>query len=165
MYCRDGRAKQAIPLLESVLADCSRIRGPAHPDTFRARRNAAAACHCAKRHTEAVNLGEALLEECEQALGQGHRETLTARANLAHAYHATGRLKRASAHFDRALRDCEQALGPDDQLTSAVRELRQRYLGGRQGSAPIVTQPGELAGPSGVVESFSSGDRATLLPL
>jgi tetratricopeptide (TPR) repeat protein len=143
IYCVSGRAKQAIPLYESVLADCNRIYGPAHPDTFRARRNVAAACHYARRHAEAVDLGEALLEECEPALGQGHRETLTVRANLAHAYHATGRLKRASAHFDRAQRDCEQALGPDDQLTKAVRDLRQRYLRGRQGSAPIVTPPGE----------------------
>jgi tetratricopeptide (TPR) repeat protein len=143
IYCLSGRTKQAIPLYESVLADCTRMSGPAHPDTFRARRNVAAARHYARRTTEAVDLGEALLEDCEQALGQGHRETLTARANLAHAYHATGRLKRASAHFDRALRDCEHALGPDDQLTEAVRDLRQRYLGGRQGSAPILTPPGE----------------------
>lgn len=143
IHCLGGRARQAIPLYESVLADCLRICGPAHPDTFRARRNVAAACHYARRHTEAVDLGEALLEDCEPALGQGHRETLTVRANLAHAYHATGRLKRASAHFDRALRDCEQALGAADELTDAVRELRQRYLGGRQGSAPIITPPGE----------------------
>lgn len=148
IYCQNGRAKQAIPIYEAVLADCNRIRGPAHPDTYRARGNVAAACHYARRLTEAVDLGEALLEECEQTLGQGHRETLTVRANLAHAYHATGRLKRASAHFDRALRDCEQALGPDDELTKAVRELRQRYLGGRQGTAPIVTPPGELSGLS-----------------
>jgi tetratricopeptide (TPR) repeat protein len=143
IYCLSGRAKQAVPLYETVLADCNRISGPAHPDTFRARRHVAAACHYARRHAEAVSLGEALLEDCEPTLGQGHRETLTVRANLAHAYHATGRLKRASAHFDRALRDCEQALGPDDRLTKAVRDLRQRYLGGRQGSAPIVTPPGE----------------------
>jgi tetratricopeptide (TPR) repeat protein len=144
IYCRTGRAKQAIPLFESALSDCNRICGPAHPDTFAARRNVAAACHYARRYTEAVDLGEALLEECEQALGQGHRETLTVRANLAHAYHATGRLKRASAHFDRALRDCEQARGPDDELTKTVHELRQRYLGGRHGSAPILTPPGEF---------------------
>jgi tetratricopeptide (TPR) repeat protein len=148
IYCESGRPKQAIPLYESVLTDCNQIYGPAHPDTFRARRNGAAACHYAKRYSETVDLGEALLEECEQALGQGHRETLTVRANLAHAYHSTGRLKRASAHFDRAVRDCEQALGPDDQLTSAVRELRQRYLGGRQGTAPIISPPGELPGQS-----------------
>jgi len=144
IYCLNGRARQAIPLYEGVLADCTKIYGPVHPVTFRARRNVAAGCHYARRLTEAVDLGEALLEDCEPALGQGHRETLTVRANLAHAYHATGRLKRASAHFDRALRDCEHALGPDDQLTGTVRELRQRYLGGRQGSAPIVTPPEEV---------------------
>jgi len=148
IYCLNGRARQAIPMYESVLADCIRICGPVHPDTFRARRNVAAACHYARRHAEAVDLGEALLEDCELALGQGHRETLTVRANLAHGYHATGRLKRASAHFDLALRDCEQVLGPDDELTKNIRDLRQRYLGGRQGSAPIVTPPGESAGLS-----------------
>ncbi|MBO0822603.1 MAG: tetratricopeptide repeat protein [Actinobacteria bacterium] len=143
--CLNGRPKQAIQLFESVAADLTRIRGSAHPETFRARRNAAAAYHHARRLTEAVDLDEALLADCEQALGEGHWETLTVRANLGHAYHATGRLKPASAHFDRALRDCEQALGPDDLLTIAVRDLRQRYLGGRQGTAPIVTPPGEFS--------------------
>jgi hypothetical protein len=96
-----------------------------------------------------VQLGEATLADCERILGLGHRETLTARANLAHAYHATGRLKRASAQFDRALRDCERALDPDDPLTSEVRELRKRYLAGRQGFAPIVSAPRAASDPPG----------------
>jgi tetratricopeptide (TPR) repeat protein len=142
IYCRTGRAKQAIPLYESVLADLERTRGAAHPDTFRARWSLAAAFHHGRRVSDAVALGEATLADAEQTLGPGHEETLTARANLAHAYHASGRLKRASAHFDRALRDCEHALRADDPLTAAVRELRQRYLSGRQGVAPIVAAPG-----------------------
>lgn len=140
-YCLNGRPKDAIPLYESVLADLQRTRGPDHPATFRTRWNLAAAYHKARRLPEAVELGEATLADSEQTLGLGHRETLTTRANLAHAYHATGRLKRASAQFDRALRDCERAVGPDDPLTSAVRDLRKRYLAGRQGFAPIVTEP------------------------
>lgn len=142
-YCLNGRAKQAVPLYESVLADLERIRGAEHPDTFRARRNLAAAYHHARRLPEAVEVGEATLADGEQILGPGHPEILTARANLAHAYHACGRLKRASAHFDRAIRDCDQALDPDDPLTTAVRELRQRYLSGRHGVVPIVAPPDE----------------------
>lgn len=148
VYCRGDRAKDAVPLHQSVLADLERIHGPAHPDSFRARRNLAGAYHAAKRLPEAVELGEATLADSEQTLGPGHRETLTTRANLAHAYHATGRLKRASAQFDRTLRDCEQALGLDDPLTGEVQALRKRYLAGRQGFAPILTQPGELASPA-----------------
>ncbi len=144
IYCLTGRTKQAIPLYESVLADSERIAGPAHADTFRARWNLAAAYHHARRLPEAVELGEAALADGEQTLGPGHPEILTTRANLAHAYHASGRLKRASAHFDRALRDCDQALGPDDPLTTAVRELRQRYLSGRQGIVPIVAPPHDV---------------------
>lgn len=140
-YCLNGRPKEAIPLYESVLADLQRTRGSDHPTTFRARWNLAAAYHKARRLPEAVELGEATLGDCEGNLGLGDRETLTTRANLAHAYHATGRLKRASAQFDRALRDCERAVGPDDPLTSAVRDLRKRYLAGRQGFAPIVAPP------------------------
>jgi tetratricopeptide (TPR) repeat protein len=150
IYCLTGRTRQAIPLYESVLADLERIRGAAHPDTFRARWNLAAAYHHARRLPEAVKLGEDTLADGEQTLGPGHPEILTTRANLAHAYHASGRLKRASAHFDRALRDCEQALGPDDPLATAVRDLRQRYLSGRQGVVPIVAQPDYfLTGRSG----------------
>ncbi len=143
VYALSGRSKDAIPLYKSLLADLERVRGPAHPDTFRARRNLAAGYHKARRLPEAVELGEATLADCEPILGLGHRETLTVRANLAHTYHATGRLKRASAYFDRALRDCERALGPDDPLTTEVRALRQRYLSGRQGFAPIVSLPDE----------------------
>jgi tetratricopeptide (TPR) repeat protein len=146
IYCLTGRTRQAIPLYESVLADRERIRGAAHPDTFRARWNLAAAYHHARRLAEAVELGEATLADGEQILGPGHPEILTTRANLAHAYHASGRLKRASAHFDRALRDCEQALGADDPLTTAVRDLRKRYLSGRQGVVPIVARPDDFLG-------------------
>ncbi len=142
-FCLNGRPKQAVQLYEGVLADTERLRGAAHPDTFRARWSLAAAYHHAKRLPVAVELGEATLAASEELLGPGHPHTLTTRANLAHAYHAAGRLKRASAHFDRALRDCEQALDPDDPLTVAVRELRQRYLAGRQGVFPIVAPPGD----------------------
>lgn len=141
VYCSDSRLKEALPLYQSALADLQRIRGPGHPDTLRVRWNLAAACHKARRLPEAIQIGEATLADCEQILGPGHWDTLTARANLAHAYHSAGRLKRASAQFDRALRDCERSLGPDDPLTSAVRELRKRYLAGRQGAAPIIAPP------------------------
>jgi tetratricopeptide (TPR) repeat protein len=143
-YCLNGRPKEAISLYESVLADLQRTRGPDDPATFRARWSLAAAYHKARRLPEAVELGEATLADCERTLGVGHRATLTTRANLAHAYHATGRLKRASAQFDRALRDCERAVGPDDPLTTSVRDLRKRYLAGRQGFAPIVAPPALL---------------------
>jgi tetratricopeptide (TPR) repeat protein len=142
IYCTSGRPREAIPLLQSLHADLERVRGASHPDTFRARWNLAAALHLARRLAEAVELGEGTLADCEPALGLGDRERLTTLANLAHAYHATGRLKRASAYFDRALRDCERAVGADDPLTIAVRDLRKRYLAGRQGLAPIVSPPG-----------------------
>jgi tetratricopeptide (TPR) repeat protein len=124
-----------------VLADLYQISGPGHPDTLRARWNVAAAYHKARRLPDAIDLGETALADCERFLGPGHWETLSTRANLAHAYHAAGKLKRSSAQFDRALRDCEQALGPDDPLTGEVRVLRNRYLAGRQGGAPIITAP------------------------
>lgn len=146
IYSLSGRSKDAIPLYKSLLPDLDRIRGSAHPETFRARRNLAAVYHKARRLSEAVELGEETLAGCEPILGLGHRETLTVRANLAHTYHATGRLKRASAYFDRALRDCERALGPDDKLTGEVRALRERYLSGQQGFAPIVSPPDEDLG-------------------
>jgi tetratricopeptide (TPR) repeat protein len=152
-YCMTGRPRQAIPLYEGVLADLERIRGAAHPQTLRTRWNLAAAFHKARRLPEAVELGETTLADCERFLGLGSRDTLTARANLAHAYHATGRLKRASAHFDRALRDCERALGPDDSLTSSVKDLRNRYLAGRQGFAPIIAPPEELSGQPRTTEA------------
>jgi hypothetical protein len=118
--------------------------------------------------SEAIQLGEATLTDCERILGPGHWDTLTCRANLAHAYHGAGQLKRASAQFDRALRDCEQSIGPDDPLTEQVRALRQRYLAGRQGAAPILAPPMPLredarqaeARQDGVVEA---GDLADLI--
>jgi tetratricopeptide (TPR) repeat protein len=139
--CRNGRLRAAFPLYDSVLADLYQISGPGHPDTLRARWNVAAVYHKARRLPDAIGLGETVLADCERFLGPGHWETLSTRANLAHANHAAGKLKRASALFDRALRDCEQALGPGDPLTGEVRVLRNRYLAGRQGAAPIITAP------------------------
>ncbi len=165
-YSMTGRPRQAIPLYEGVLTDVERIRGASHPETLRTRWNLAAAYHKARRLPEAVELGEATLADCERFLGLGSRDTLTTRANLAHAYHATGRLKRASAHFDRALRDCERALGPDDPLTNSVRDLRNRYLAGRQGFAPIIAPPEVLAvrprtaGPASLVVAGRRESRA-----
>ncbi len=157
IYCLTGRLNQAIQLYHSQLADLEQVRGPAHPQTLRTRRNMAAAYHKARRLPEAIELGQATLADCEQALGTGHPETLASRANLAHAYHAVGQLKRASAHFDRALRDCEHALSPDDPLTSTVRQLRQYYLAGRQGTAPIVTPPELLLDQSGFSADTHAG--------
>ncbi len=165
IYCLTGRVKQAIRLYESELEDLDQIHGPAHPDTLRARRNLAAAYHKAKRLPDAIELGAATLADCERALGTGHPETLTSRANLAHAYHAAGQLKRASAHFDRALRDCEQALGPEDPLTSAVRLLRDYYLAGRQGTAPIVAPPELLSGRLNLRKPAATGAAACKVPL
>jgi tetratricopeptide (TPR) repeat protein len=145
IYCQTGRLNQAIGLYRSLLTDLGHIRGPVHPQTLRTRSNLAAAYHKARQLPEAINLGEATLADCQQTLGNGHSQTLTTRANLAHVYHATGQLKRASAHFDRALRDCEQALGTDAPLTGEVRVLRNYYLSGHQGTAPIVTPPELLA--------------------
>lgn len=142
--CGSGRLKEAIQLFVTEIAALERTRGADHSDVLRARWNLAAAYHKARRLPEAVKLGEETLADCERALGPGHRETLTSRANLAHVYHATGQLKRASAHFDRAVRDCVRALGTDDPLTRAVQELRQRYLAGRQGAAPIISPPVEV---------------------
>jgi tetratricopeptide (TPR) repeat protein len=143
--CLSGRLKLAITLYQSQLEDLERIRGRAHPDAFRVRRDLAAAYYKSRRIPEAVELAEATLADCEQALGPGHRETLMSRANLAHAYHATGMLKRASAHFDRALRDCDRALGPDDPLIREVREMRKRYLAGRQGAEPLISPPTDVS--------------------
>jgi tetratricopeptide (TPR) repeat protein len=141
LNCRAGRLRTAFPLYEGVLADLYQVSGPGHPDTLRARWNVAAVYHKARRLPDAIGLGEAVLADCERFLGPGHWETLSTRANLAHAYHSAGKLKRSSAQFDRALRDCERALGADDPLTGEVRVLRNRYLAGRQGAAPIITAP------------------------
>lgn len=144
IYCQGGRLKEAVPLYEGEVTDRERISGAGHPGTLRAKWKLAAAWHKAKRVPEAIKLGEATLTDCEQILGPGHWDTLIARANLAHAYHSAGLLKRASAQFDRALHDGEQSLGADDPLTEQVRALRKRYLGGRQGAAPIIAPPAVL---------------------
>jgi len=158
IHCRSGRLRAAFPLYESVLADLSQISGPGHPDTLRTRWNVAAVYHRARRLPDAIDLGETVLADCERFLGPGHWETLSTRANLAHAYHAAGKLKRSSAQFDRALRDCEQALGPDDSLTGEVRVLRNRYLAGRQGGAPIITAPAAWIRASQEAHDSAPGD-------
>lgn len=146
-YCSAGKVKQAIPLYEQTLADRVRVQGPEHEDTLAARGNLAAACHAARRLQDAISGYEHTLADCERILGSSHTTTLTTRGNLAHAYHTAGRLKEALAVFERTLTDCEQVLRPDHPLTVAVLELRQRYLAGRYGAAPIIGPPRPLPGP------------------
>ena len=55
-YQAAGRLDEAIPLLESALADCERVLGDAHPDTLTSRNNLANAYRDAGRLAESEML-------------------------------------------------------------------------------------------------------------
>ena len=101
-YRAAGRAGEAIPLFEQVLADRQRVLGEEHRDTLSSWNNLASAYRAAGRFGEAIPLYEATLADGERVLGEEHPDTLNSRSNLASAfYQAAGRLGQAIPLYER----------------------------------------------------------------
>lgn len=95
--CRHtGRTEEAIAILETLLAQCERIRGPEHPETLTARNNLAFAYQSAGRVQDAIAIYQPLLDDRERILGREHPHTLTTRRSLLAAYLVAGRLEDAA---------------------------------------------------------------------
>ena len=94
-YQAAGRAAEAIPLFQQILAARERLLGPDHPDTLTSRNNLAASYQDAGWVIEAIPLFEQTLTAREQVLGADHPGTVHTRRNLADAYRAAGRVAEA----------------------------------------------------------------------
>ncbi|MEW2066363.1 tetratricopeptide repeat protein [Streptomyces sp. NPDC007346] len=121
-YLSAGNPKRAIPLYESVLADCTRLLGGDHSLTLTSRNSLASAYLSAGDLHRAIPLHESALEGCARVLGKNHPDTLTSRNNLAYALQSAGELERAIPLYESALDDCVRVLGEDHPDTLSSRD-------------------------------------------
>lgn len=117
-----GRAGEAVPLLEEVVAEAAHDLGPADPDALTAEGNLAVAYLAAGRPGSGIPLLVEVLEERERTLGADHPLALTARDVLASVHRAAGRPAEALAHYGPVVEHRSRVLGPahPDTLTSRL---------------------------------------------
>ncbi|GAA2544947.1 tetratricopeptide repeat protein [Pseudonocardia hydrocarbonoxydans] len=117
-----GRAGEAVPLLEEVVAEAVHDLGPADPDALTAEGNLAVAYLAAGRPASGVPLLVEVLEEREWSLGADHPLSLTARDVLASVHRSAGRPAEALAHYGPVVEHRTRVLGPGhpDTLVSRL---------------------------------------------
>ena len=108
-------------MYETLLADCTRVLGPDHPDTLASRINLARAHQQAGHLPKAIDMYETLLADCTRVLGPKHPHTLTTRNNLALAYRDRGNVPKAIAlRHQAALANKARIPGPDHPKEGTV---------------------------------------------
>ena len=117
-----GRAEDAIPWVQWVLADRARALGPAHPDTIAARLNLGRALVAANKLDDAITVLRGTVGDYERARGNDHLDTVGARDELAAAYRASGQFADATRLYRRSLADRERIQGARHADTIHVRE-------------------------------------------
>ena len=128
-YLRAGRAAEACPWLQWVLADRIRVLGPDHPGTIAARRNLGHALVAADQLGDALTVLDGAVGDYERVRGANHLDTLGARDELAAAYRAAGQFGEAIQMYRRTLADRERMQGPQSLDTMTTRQqLADAYL-------------------------------------
>jgi tetratricopeptide (TPR) repeat protein len=117
-----GQLREAIAVLEWLVAEDERVFGPSDSETLSARNNLAYAYTSAGRFEEAISLLEQTLADGERLFGDDVQGNLAFRSNLARAYMEVGRLRDAVALHEQTLADSERTLGPDDPRTLTCRD-------------------------------------------
>jgi len=124
-----GRADDAIPWVQWVLADRARTLGPAHPDTIAARLKLGRALVAANKLDDAITVLRGTVGDYERARGPDHLDTLGARDELAAAYRASGQFADATRLYRRTLADRERIQGARHTDTIHIREqLAEAYM-------------------------------------
>lgn len=132
-YAETGRAAEAVPIQEEVLAARERVLGPDHRDTLWSRMQLAASYAAVGRAEEALAIEEWTVPELERVLGADHPLTLTGRSDLAVSYRRAGRNDKAAAVGEEVLTARARVLGRDhpDTLTSAANLINAYAEAGR----------------------------------
>jgi tetratricopeptide (TPR) repeat protein len=124
-----GRAAEAIPWFQWVLAKRVRALGPDHPGTIAARRNLGHAAVAANQFGDAITVLDGAVGDYERVRGPDHIDTLGARDELAAAYLAAEQFAEAIPLYRRTLADREHIQGPRHPETMITRQkLADAYL-------------------------------------
>ncbi|MEE8468526.1 MAG: serine/threonine-protein kinase, partial [Planctomycetota bacterium] len=123
-----GRADEAVEILEDVVRRTVAAVGTDHVDTAAAWNNLAVEYHEHGRFREAGELYERALDVQRRKLGAGSPDTLSTVRNLGFLYKATGEYEDAERLYLEALEAQEAALDPDHpDVLSTVNNLGRLY--------------------------------------
>jgi tetratricopeptide (TPR) repeat protein len=119
-YQANGQVKNAVRLLEHVVAIWERVLAEDHPDRLASQHALASAYQANGQVKEAVRLLEHVVMICERVLAEDHPDRLASQHELASAYQANGQVKDAVRLLGRVVTISEQVLADDhpDRLTS-----------------------------------------------
>ncbi|GAA4901445.1 hypothetical protein LX16_0421 [Stackebrandtia albiflava] len=118
-----GGSDVAVAFYRDVVAQCRRVQGADHPDTWRARLRLAAAHENAGELDTARRELTGLLTRQRAVLGADAEATLRTRGELARVAAGLGDAT-AVAEFDAVLADAERVLGAEHLLTLLIRGNR-----------------------------------------
>ncbi len=124
-----GRAAEALPWFQRVLADRAGLLGADHPGTIAFEMMLGRALIAAGRPREAATVLDRAFRASEQVLGADDLETLEALDTLADACQAAGETTDAIRLYRRVLAERERVQGPNHLLTlESCQKLGDVYL-------------------------------------
>jgi tetratricopeptide (TPR) repeat protein len=94
-YSENGRRREALQLVETVVAARKRTQGEEHPGTLRSMHALANRYSEVGRRQEALQLTETVMAARKRTLGEEHPDTLSSMHNLALRYSEVGRRQKA----------------------------------------------------------------------
>jgi tetratricopeptide (TPR) repeat protein len=120
VYQANGQVKDAVRLLEQVVAIRERVLAEDHPDRLASQGALASAYQASGQVKEALQLREYVTKIRERVLAEDHPERLASQGNLASAYQANGQVKDAVQLLEHVVAIHKRVLAEDhpDRLAS-----------------------------------------------
>jgi CHAT domain-containing protein/tetratricopeptide (TPR) repeat protein len=115
-----GRAAQALPQFQEVLAICRRVLGEDHPETARGYHDVGVAFNALGRYADARPLLEKAWTIRRKQLGDDHPDTAASANDLAGCLYSQARYAEAQPLLEKALAVRRRQLGDEDAATAAT---------------------------------------------
>ncbi|HET9899311.1 MAG TPA: tetratricopeptide repeat protein [Streptosporangiaceae bacterium] len=132
-FLAGGRAAEALPWFQHVLADRTGLLGPDHPATIAFAMRLGRTLIAAGRPREAATVLDRAFRASEQVLGADDLETLEALDTLADACRAAGETTDAIRLYRRVLAERERVQGQEHQRTlESCQKVGDVYLAAKK---------------------------------
>jgi eukaryotic-like serine/threonine-protein kinase len=116
-YIANGKATEAVPLLQQDLQGRKAQWGPDHLYTLASQHNLALAYWTAEQREQGLTLLEQTLARLKEKWGPDHADALTGMSHLAVMYAGTGKPHQALPLLEQVLAKRQKILGPDHPST------------------------------------------------
>jgi tetratricopeptide (TPR) repeat protein len=120
VYQREGKYKQAEPLLRNTLESFRRVLGADHPYTLTATAGLVAVYLWEAKYAEGEALENSLVQARRRVLGDEHPDTLNSLDTLAELYHRQRKYDRAERLLARVVAMRRRVMGPQHRDTLAT---------------------------------------------